>query len=60
MVSHKYSVQYANEAVKIYMLLHTNKPTDQLPEQLQTNGESKTPCFKVLCQDLVRRTIDDL
>jgi len=48
-VSHKYSVQYANKAVKIYRLLRTNKPTDQLPEQLQTNGERNTPCFKVLC-----------
>jgi len=44
LASHKYSVQYANEAVQIY----TNKPTYQLPEQLQTNGESNTSCFKVL------------
>jgi hypothetical protein len=37
------SVQYANKAVKPYTSLHTNKPTNQLPEQLQTNGESNTP-----------------
>jgi len=41
-------VPYAIEAVKIYMLLHTNKPTDQLPEQLQTNAENNTPYFNVL------------